>query len=274
MSKHSEWLLVSDIDGTLLDKKRKLPEINKDAIKRFVEKGGNFTLCSGRNLDSLHNHYKNIGIVTPAICMNGALIYDFASKRALSFETISSEGEKLILGLFDKFRFIQLTVFGLDIVHLYKHTCFYGLAVSLLDNLKYRFCKNSDELPCGEWGKATIMALPSTCKKIVEYLKNEDNSRLVDCFYTSPLTIEIVKKGVNKGMAVEKLAKILGIDNRNVGAIGDYYNDEAMLRSVAHPVCCGQAPDDLKKLCEYITCHCNDGAVSDFIKYIENNYIL
>ena len=59
-----------------------------------------------------------------------------------------------------------------------------------------------------------------------------------------------------------------------MGAIGDYYNDEAMLRSVAHPVCCGQAPDDLKSLCEHITCHCNDGAVNDFINYIEENYIL
>jgi Cof subfamily protein (haloacid dehalogenase superfamily) len=274
MSTYSDWLLVSDIDGTLLDKKRQLPEINKTAIKRFVEMGGNFTLCSGRNLDSLYNHYKNIDIKTPAICMNGALIYDFSSNKVLSFDTISSEGEKLILGLFDKFNFIQLTVFSLDTVHLYKYTCFYGLAVSLLDNLKYKFCKSSDELPCGEWGKATIMALPSTCKKIVSYLKNDDNSRFVDCFYTSPLTVEIVKKGVNKGAAVKKLAKILGIDNRNVGAIGDYYNDEAMLRSVAHPVCCGQAPDNLKQICEYVTCHCNNGSVNDFINYIEKNYIV
>jgi hydroxymethylpyrimidine pyrophosphatase-like HAD family hydrolase len=42
---YCDWLLVSDIDGTLNDKKFNLPENNKEAIRRFVEKGGNFTLC-------------------------------------------------------------------------------------------------------------------------------------------------------------------------------------------------------------------------------------
>ena len=273
MYAYSDWLLVSDIDGTLLNKKRQLPDINKAAIKRFVENGGNFTLCSGRNLDSLYTHYKNIGVETPAICMNGALIYDFASNSVLSFDTISSEGEKLILSLFDKFKFIQLTVFSIDTLYLYKYTCFYGLAVSMLDKLKRCICKTAGELPYGKWGKATIMAMPSTCKQIVEFLKNEENSKLVDCFYTSPVTVEIVKKGVNKGTAVEKLAEMLGVGKSKVAAIGDYYNDEAMLRTVSHPVCCGQAPDDLKQICEYITCHCNHGAVSDFINYIEKTYI-
>lgn len=274
MASYSDWLIVSDIDGTLNNLKRKLPTVNKEAINRFVSNGGSFTLCSGRNLESLSLHYRKLNIKTPAICMNGALIYDFSTNAVLDYNAISPEGEKLILGLLDKFKFAQLTVFTKRTVHLYGYNCFYGLAISLLDGLNRKFCKTKTDLPFGEWGKVTIMTLPSTCKKIVEYLKNEDNSRLVDCFYTSPVTIEIVNKGVNKGAAVLKLADILGTNPENIGAIGDYYNDEAMLRTVAHPACCGQAPDDLKKLCEYVTCHCNDGAVSDFINYIENNYIL
>ena len=46
-----------------------------------------------------------------------------------------------------------------------------------------------------------------------------------------------------------------------------------MLKTVSHPACCGQAPKDIKKLVEYVTCHCNNGAVADFINYLENNYI-
>ena len=42
------WLVVSDIDGTLNNKIRKLPKRNYDAIKKFTELGGNFTLASGR----------------------------------------------------------------------------------------------------------------------------------------------------------------------------------------------------------------------------------
>ena len=76
----SEWLLVSDIDGTLNTKSFKLPENNKTAIQDYVENGGNFTLCSGRNLQSLSIHYNKLGISTPAIYLNGAGIYDFHSR--------------------------------------------------------------------------------------------------------------------------------------------------------------------------------------------------
>jgi HAD superfamily hydrolase (TIGR01484 family) len=83
---YSDWLLVSDIDGTLNDKKFNLPENNKEAIGRYVNNGGHFTLCSGRNLESLSIHYKKLNIKTPAIFMNGAGIYDFKTQKLLDFQ--------------------------------------------------------------------------------------------------------------------------------------------------------------------------------------------
>ena len=270
---YSDWLLVSDIDGTLLDKKRKIPVVNKTAIDDFVKYGGKFTLCSGRNLQSLCIHYKSLDIKAPAICLNGAGIYDFNTERVLHYSPITEEGEKVILDITKKYKSVQLTVFDMNTVYIYTRKCIYGFVLSLLDRLPRKFCANENALPSGEWGKATFFSTPNVCKEIAKILKNEKNKDLFDCFFTSPVSLEVVKKGVNKGSAVKILSGILNIKTENVGAIGDYYNDEAMLRSVAHPVCCGQAPDDLKSLCEYITCHCNDGAVNDFINYIENNYI-
>ena len=270
---YSDWLLVSDIDGTLLDKKRRLPDVNKKAIQSFVDNGGNFTLCSGRNLQSLGIHYKKINVKTPAICLNGAGIYDFYSEKELFYTPISPEGEKILLDICDKYKTIQFTVFDMNTVYLYTHKCLYGRILSVLDGLPYKLCKTKADLPTGRWGKATIVTLPHICRKIEKFLKNSDNIKLFDCFYTSPISLEIVHSGVNKGSAVAKLADYLKINAQNVAAIGDYYNDEAMLRSVNHPVCCGQAPDDIKALCEYVTCHCNDGAVNDFINYVETNYI-
>lgn len=54
----SDWLVVSDIDGTLNNKLRQLPKRNLEAINRFVlECGGHFTLASGRNVQSLRKHF-------------------------------------------------------------------------------------------------------------------------------------------------------------------------------------------------------------------------
>ena len=36
---------------------------------------------------------------------------------------------------------------------------------------------------------------------------------------------------------------------------------------------CGKILEFIKKLAEYVTCHCNKGAVADFINYLENKYI-
>ena len=31
------------------------------------------------------------------------------------------------------------------------------------------------------------------------------------------------------------------------------------------------SPDDIKSICEHVTCHCNDGAVADLIEYVIQN---
>ncbi len=270
---YNQWLLVSDIDGTLNNKKMKLPEVNKNAISRFVKNGGSFTLCSGRNLESLMIHYKKLNIETPAICLNGAGIFDVKRKETIYFNPISKEGENIIFDILSRFKSAQLTVFGMNEVYLYTRKCLYGLVISKIDGLTHHLCKNRNQLPNGMWGKISIFAMPWVCKKIEKILRNETNSKIFDCFYTSPFTLEVVNFGVNKGTAVTKLTEILNINSENVAAIGDYFNDESMLKTVAHPVCCGQAPDELKQICEYVTCHCNDGAVNDFINYIETKYI-
>lgn len=273
-SNYSKWLIVSDIDGTLNDKKMNLPQNNKDAIARYVDNGGNFTLCSGRNLQSLSIHYNKLNIKTPAIILNGAGIYDFKKDELLSFSPITNEGEDIILDLFKKYRSVQLTVYGTDKLYLVKRSCVYGYIIAKMDNLDYKLCKRVSDIPRGIWGKATFFGPKNVVNKIKSIILNNTNKELFECFFTSPFSLEIVRKGVNKGSAVDKLTEILGIDKDNVGAIGDYYNDVDMLKTVKHPACCGQAPDDIKSLCEHVACHCNDGAVCDFINYIEENYIL
>ncbi len=273
-SNYSEWLLVSDVDGTLNDKLMKLPQVNKDAVNRFIGNGGNFSLCSGRNLQSIKIHYDRLDIKSPAIFSNGAGIYDFTENKIIHLDTITPDGEDIILDIFRKNRTLQLTVFGVDKIYLATRTCVYGYIISKLDKLDYKLCKSTEDLPSGQWTKASFFGTPGKIKGLQKLLLSDKFKSIFDCFLTSPCTLEIVKSGVNKGSAVKKLADLLQIKSECVGAVGDYYNDIKMLEAVEHPVCCGQAPDDIKAICEHVTCHCNDGAVCDFINYIEKNYIL
>lgn len=273
-SNYNEWLLVSDIDGTLNDKKFKLPHCNKKAINHFVDNGGYFTLCSGRNLQSLLPHYEKLNIKTPAIFLNGAGIYDFNTGEVIDYNPITPKGEDIILEIFSRYKTVELTVYDANMIYLYKRNCLYGYIVSRFNNLNFKRCKNENDLPRGIWGKVTFFGFRKHLNEIKSFLETSEMKSLFYCFFTSPFSLEVVKAGVNKGSAVNRLTDILSVNHQNVGAIGDYYNDVEMLKAVSHPVCCGQAPDDIKSLCEHVACHCNDGAVCDFINYIEKNYIL
>ncbi len=268
---YSRWLLVSDIDGTLNNKKRKLPPVNKAAIRDFVANGGNFTLCSGRNLKSLTPHYLNLGIQAPALFLNGAGVYDFKTEKMLAFKPFSSEAEKILIDAAKRRFAVDLTMFSPDTLYIVK-PFFFGVFAATLDKLNFKICRNGRGIDSGNIGKATFFGTPAT----LDAVKNElcgNNQKMFDCFLTSPYTLEVVSYGVNKGAAVKELAEFLNIPFENTAAVGDYYNDIDMLKAVSHPVCCGQAPQEIKDLCEHIACHCNQGAVADFINYIETKYI-
>lgn len=97
MSKTFEnWLVVSDVDGTLNNKFRKLPKRNYDAIKKFTSLGGNFTLASGRMVSSLKRNYDRIPANRPAVIVNGAGVYDYQTEKMLWRRTIGPKGREFV----------------------------------------------------------------------------------------------------------------------------------------------------------------------------------
>ena len=74
--------ICSDFDGTLAVK-TKVSQENLDAICEFEEKGGRFTLCTGRFHTILEIEQVPLTLHTPMICLNGAMIYDLAKQQIL-----------------------------------------------------------------------------------------------------------------------------------------------------------------------------------------------
>lgn len=267
----SGFLLVSDIDGTLNNKLRFTPKKNLEAIRRFTkELGGSFTLASARNVQSLYRHYKKLpDVKTPAIVLNGAGIYDFIKNKTIWYNPIPSGCEEAIGKALEAFPLLEVIVFTDEMTYLVRPKLASRIML-MIDPLEYKKCKSLDEVPKGNWGKVIFFCMPWNKNKIRQQLEKDKKAgmRYVD---TSAISFDLINESTNKGNAVSVLADMLGTDKKNIGAIGDYFNDYEMLKSVSHPACCGQAPEELKKICEFHACHCNKGAVADFISYIENN---
>ena len=72
----SDILIITDVDGTLLREKDGISKENLDAIKRFIEKGGHFTVSTGRAIDVARELLKGIPINAPSVHINGGYFYD------------------------------------------------------------------------------------------------------------------------------------------------------------------------------------------------------
>lgn len=269
---YSDWLIVSDIDGTLNNKQRKTPRVNTVAIDEFVHnKGGHFTLASARGVQSLEPHYKNLPDVgTPAIVLNGAGIYDFKTEKMLWFNSIPDSCYNVIESAMNKFHHLEIGIFTEDMIYLVRPRVLSPVMMAL-DSLTHKKVKSISDVHVGNWGKVIFFCLPWMKAKVRDYVKSISDESLgyID---TTPYSFDMVNVTTNKGTAVLKLAQLIGIEKTNIGAIGDYYNDLDMLKTVPHPACPEQAPEDIKDICEYVACHCNSGAVADFINYIYKTY--
>lgn len=266
----SAWLVASDIDGTLNSKLRRLPKANFDAISRFVtECSGNFTLASGRSVSSLKTHYDALPAMkgTPVVVLNGAGLYDYENSRMLHFSALSEKTTDMVCDAAKRFKRIGVAVYTKDIIYGCGPAIFSKYLI-FADKSGGKYYKGIEDIPRGEWGKVVFTGLPTEINKLKKYLFSLEDSDAT--FMSSSIaSFEVLAKNTNKGAAVLKLADILGIEHSHTCAIGDYFNDEAMLKSVGISAACGQAPKKLRESVDYVACHCNNGAVADFLGYIE-----
>ena len=265
----SDWLIASDIDGTLNNKLRKLPKRNEKAIERFISLGGSFTLASGRNPQSMEKHYKRLPIDgTPAVVINGAGLYDFRKQEMVYFSSMSDEGMNLAVEAAKKFPAVDVIVVAKDMIYI-TGSGWFGKLFVLSDNLTHKHIRNIEDVPKENWGKVIFSGIPFHITKVKKHFESMTDPDLT-LMSSSVASFEILARNTHKGTALLKLAEILGTDNEHTGAIGDYFNDYDMLKTVGVPACCGQAPKELKEISEFVACHCNKGAVADFLEYIEN----
>jgi len=264
------WLVVSDIDGTLNNKIRRLPKRNYDAIKKFTDLGGNFTLASGRLTSSLKRNYDRITPNQPAIVLNGAGIYDFAKSEMVWRSTIGKEGQDFVRSVIreysEVFKSLDIGIYFDDYVYVVKSGLL-GRGTMYFDKAHYEVT-NIDAVPESGWMKVIFWGVPETIESLRRMIDRSNINDKVNFMASSLWTMEMLAKDTHKGVGIMQLANTLGIEKSHVAAIGDYYNDWDMLKTVGLPACAGQAPKAIHKISKFESCHCNKGCVADLLEYI------
>lgn len=259
-------LICSDVDSTLVDDFKRLSARNREAVRKAVlEDGIHFAIISGRSAPSVRNYMEEIGVEGVVPSLGGCLIEDW-NGDIIEENSIDGDLCTKINGLVKSMGCVCFA---------YHHDNWY------IEPGHYDWVKSEAEAT-ETIGTATdldglfkrispnkllgVHRDEGMVKRLMEAVTDRFGDS-VDCFMSSPMYLEIVPKGVNKGTAIDALCRYYGIERSNVMAIGDYYNDIDMLRIVGVPVAVNNAPDDIKALAKYITdSDCNHSAVAEAIE--------
>lgn len=259
-------LLISDIDGTLLHN-GEIPKKNLDAIELFKSEGGIFALATGRTVVASKYSYELSHSNAPLIAIHGGIIYDFNQQKFLYHRLLDERVKPILPKIMERFPLVGTEIFsGLKLYELRSN-------YSTRWHAEYedlRFEALPQDINSIPWTKVlfavdderTLEELKKYCKDLnINFCRfvttsNKENAR----YY------EILPADVNKGNALKEMKRLIGA-SRTYG-IGDFYNDIELIRDVDVGATTAEAPDDIKKLADYVTCACKDGAVADFINKI------
>ena len=96
-------MVFSDMDGTLLWKGVRVSVENSAAIRKAVDKGVEFVICTGRGVFGVEKHLQELHLLGKkgyVICQNGAAVYDLRDMHLVLKRSFSPSVEMYALSDF------------------------------------------------------------------------------------------------------------------------------------------------------------------------------
>jgi hypothetical protein len=268
------------MDGTLLNSKKKLSEVNKIALKKAFDEGVHIIICTGRNSRSALYFANEIGIKSAAIANNGAIVMDEDGEVLIFKEALEKEQCQKILEISRKYKtvpnfhalgkiylnskfrmFVNNIFFNRNVPEKYKIQSIYLKEKSAWTSL---FDEKTEI-----FGKC-IMLDPSR-EKLKKLQGELDTTNMFETTYSGKYCLEINSKGVSKGRAVRILGEHYGIKQEEIICIGDNGNDISMIKYAGLGVAMKNGTQAVKDVSDYITdTNDNNGVAKVVEKFIFN----
>ena len=248
------WLVFSDLDGTLGIEGQQIPLRNRQAIRRFVENGGRFGICTGRSPESARDFLQDIQVNAPSVVNGGCALYDFATGQvsqeqllppacAAAAESLAREFPDCSLVAVNRRGYWQIPGGGMP-------PRYPALSLEQVERPLYRLILMAPpEQTAAIARRAEALALPG-----------------IRIERTAPDFVELMNANAGKREALERLCRANGIPLDRVAFIGDFYNDLDLMRCAGLSACVSEAPREVRSQCALVLSGCMDGAVADFLE--------
>ncbi|MEN2767660.1 Cof-type HAD-IIB family hydrolase [Ornithinibacillus xuwenensis] len=263
-----QHLIALDLDGTLLSDQKVISEKNKQILFRAMDEGHIVVIATGRPHRASIQYYKELGLKTPMVNFNGALIHHpedskwdalhnpMPKRTALSIvETCYNlDVHNVLAEVKDN---VFLDKFDQNIIDIFHQT--ENDSPFTIGSLKSKLTEDPTSLlihPKEDHIASLRDHLDDFHAEVIEHRK-----------WGAPWNIiEIVKKGINKAVGLQKIAHYYQIPQERIIAFGDEDNDFEMIEYAGVGVAMGNAIDPLKNLAKHITDTNEANGISVFLE--------
>jgi len=263
-------LVVSDVDGTLIDWNERVSPRTRAAVAAVVAAGVPFILATGRPPRWVIPVVEQLGYAPPiTICGNGAVLYDSAADRVLSTHSLEVGVLRTIADL--AYKFLPGCGLAAERVGSSAHDTASVHFASTPDYEHAWLNPTHNPVPLDEVldtpaTKLLIRVAGSTSQSMRDAMLPHVAGLAEITFSTNNGLIELAVPGVSKGAALARVAAGLGIAPEDIVAFGDMPNDVSMLTLAGHAVAMGNAHASVGAVASEVTASNGEDGVAQVLE--------
>ena len=246
-------MIVMDMDGTLLRSDGTCSEETKEYLNELKSAGNIIVLATGRCFEEVMTSVDNAFFANYIISHTGSVIYDVSKEKFIFKSKIPVDSVNEIASLYD-----EKTIERISFVTLNKYNRF---------TLEYHQDSKFVHMI------SDVNELKNICNDVFNICIRLKQNNYVDILIDE---MKIKFKDLDfiimqDSFGSDKLVKLESMDKKDVICFGDGLNDIDMLEYCGVSVAMGNALDEVKNVCKYITdTNDNDGIVIFLKKYLGN----
>ena len=275
MKPYESYMIISDLDGTIIPHGGCVSEANKRAIESFLAGGGHFGIATGRTPEAAAGYLDGVSITAPSIFFNGSMLYDWQAGKVFVTKPLTQAGAP---DLWPRFAALCLERFPKACIEVYTQEDCHIISNPRYDDPRlphehYRYC-HSDLADLADvsktpWLKFFVCADPADIRELEREAEVFGTAACSHHFYSEANYHEFVAKGVSKGSMLAEIRKMPAFSQTKIIALGDYLNDRELLEAADIGIASGNAHDELKALADFTGCRAEDDLIVWLLEHFD-----
>lgn len=258
-------LLALDIDDTLVMTGKLPSERLKKAVRLAEDNGVTVVLATGRGFLGSKKIREALSVYGPLIHYGGAVVSDGRTGEHLFVNYLRPEDVVTAFAIADSFG-IHAQIYEEDTVVFRKENAFTKQYTGIL-NLPFIVDPHLLFRPLDNIPKVLFAVDPVKEEELREEIRSLLPKHL-SVLCSKPGFIEIGSVSSTKGSALRKVAAMLGVDRKDVTAIGDNTLDLDMIEWAGTGVCVANGNALVREKADLIIGSCENDGVAEYLESI------